>query len=208
VIDKRQRRRRDGRPYTVWRVRWYEEGRERSKTFDRAADARAFEAKIRTLKRGDALAELDAGKETLAEFVQEWWTTYAAVNLERSTLQVYAGMWNRHVLPRLGEHRLRDLTPRVIANFRTDLEANGVGPEAIRKTMAMLQGVLQRAVEWERLRSNPLKVVRKPPAKRQRAVQPLSPVRVEALRAALLADGRHRDATLTSVLAYAGRSPA
>ena len=52
MVQKRERRRRDGSTYAVWRVRWYDEtSTERSKTFDRAADARAFEAKIRALKR-------------------------------------------------------------------------------------------------------------------------------------------------------------
>jgi hypothetical protein len=85
MIEKRQRRRRDGQAYTVWRVRYYDGVTERSKTFDRAGDARAFEAKIRTLKRSGALAELDAGQETLRDFAQEWWKTYATANLQRST---------------------------------------------------------------------------------------------------------------------------
>ena len=64
-----------------------------SKTFDRAADARAFEGKVRTKKRADALADLDAGTETLAEFGEQWWRLYATPNLERSTLKGYAALW-------------------------------------------------------------------------------------------------------------------
>src|SRR5687767_11728638 len=149
MIEKRSRRRRDGSRHVVWRVRWRDEaGAERSKTFDRAADARAFEAKLRMLKRTGALADMDAGQETLAEFVEEWWRVYAGPNLERATLRVYATLWNGHALPRLGAIPLRELTPQTIAHFRADLEQAGVGVEAIRKTMTMLQGVLQRAVEW------------------------------------------------------------
>jgi site-specific recombinase XerC len=70
--------------------------------------------------------------------------------------------WNVHVLPRLGGYRLRDLSPQVIVAFRTELETAGVGRDAIRKAMAMLQGILQRAVEWERIQGNPVKAVRKP----------------------------------------------
>ena len=148
MIEKRLRKRRDGVEYSVWRVRWRDErGAERSKTFDRVTDARAFEAKVRTMKRAGALADLDAGTETLAEFVEEWWLVYAGPNLERSTLRVYAQLWNGHALPRLGQLRLRDLTPQTVARFRAELEAAGVGIEAVRKTMTMLQGVLQRAVE-------------------------------------------------------------
>jgi hypothetical protein len=91
MIEKRQRTRRDGSIYNVWRVRWYDAaGAERSRTFDRAGDARAFEAKVRTLKRAAGLAELEAGKETLAEFTAEWWQQYAVGNLARNTLKGYA----------------------------------------------------------------------------------------------------------------------
>src|SRR4051812_21962627 len=208
MVEKRERRRRDGSTYAVWRVRWYDEtSAERSKTFDRATDAKAFEAKIRTLKRTGALADIDAGSETLAEFVEEWWTVYAGPNLERATLRAYASFWNGHALPRLGGIPLRELTPQTIAHFRADLEQAGVGIEAIRKTMTMLQGVLQRAVEWGRVPSNAVKMTRKPPKKLRPAVEAIPPERIEVMRSVLLERGRVRDAALVSVLAYAGLRP-
>src|SRR3954454_10941441 len=118
MIERRQRQRQDGTAHAVYRVRWWAGDRQRSKTFDRLDDARAYEAKVRLLKRRDALADLDAGSETLAEFGQEWWTLYAGPNLARATLKVYAHLYNRHVLPRLGATRLRDLTPQAIARSR------------------------------------------------------------------------------------------
>src|SRR5215212_8469378 len=208
MVEKRVRRRRDGSTYAVWRVRWYDDtGAERSKTFDRASDAKAFEAKIRTLKRTGALADVDAGRETLAEFVEEWWMVYAGPNLERATLRAYASLWNGHALPRLGHLQLRELTPQTIARFRADLEQAGVGIEAIRKTMTMLQGVLQRAVEWGRVPTNAVKLTRKPPKPHRPAVQAISPASIEVMRAHLLEQGRTRDATLLVVLAYAGLRP-
>src|SRR3954464_11897748 len=208
MVERRERRRRDGTVYPVWRARWRDEqGVERSKTFDRAADARVCEAKIRTMKRSGALAELDAGTETLAEFVEEWWLVYAGPNPQRSTLRTYATLWNGHALPRLGHFQLRQLTPQTIARFRAELEAAGVGNEAIRKTMSMLQGVLQRAVEWGRVPSNAVRVTRKPHKRYRPAVQAIPPSVIEVMRARLLADGRSRDATLLAVLAYAGLRP-
>ena len=208
MVERRERRRRDGTVYSVWRARWRDEtGAERSKTFDRAADARAWEAKVRVMKRGGALAELDAGTETLAEFVEEWWLVYAGPNLERSTLRTYAQLWNGHALDRLGHLQLRQLTPQTIARFRAELEGAGVGNEAIRKTMTMVQGVLQRAVEWGRVPSNAVKLTRKPPKQFRPAVQAIPPSVIEVMRARLLADGRLRDATLLVVLAYAGLRP-
>ncbi len=82
--------------------------------------------------------------------------------------------------------------------------ASGAGP---RKSLAVLQSILQRAVEWERIGSNPAGSVPKPPMRRDRAITPLTPETVERIRATLLDQGRVRDATLVSVLAYAGVRP-
>ena len=201
MIERRQRRRHDGTEHVVYRVRFWEGERGRSKTFDRVADARAFEGKIRTLKHTGALADLDAGQESLASFVEEWWEVYAGPNLERSTLRVYSQLWNSHAAPRLGHLPLRDLRPQTIARFRADLEADGVGIEAIRKTMTMLQGVMQRAVEWGRVSSNPVKSTRKPPKAPRPAVQAIPPSLIETIRAGLLDEGRVRAAVLICLLA-------
>ena len=48
-----------------------------------------------------------------------------------------------------------------------------MGTDAIGKALAMLQGILQRAVEWQRIHGNPVKAVRKPRPERRRAVRPL-----------------------------------
>ena len=191
----------------VWRVRWRQGGRNRSKVLGRKRDAEAFDAEITRRKRTGELALLDAGKELLADFAEEWWRLYAEPNLARSTLRSYASLWDAHILPRLGSVPLREMSPDVVNRFRLELEADGVGAASIRKSLVLLQGVLQRACEWGRLAANPVAVVRKPLPSRARAVVPLSPDRVEAIRSVLLCCGRVRDATLVSVLAYAGLRP-
>jgi integrase len=211
VIEKRQRRGRDGRPYSVYRVRWHDaDGAERNKTLPRGStrrDAEAFERRVYTLKRTGELNVLDRGRETLAEFAEEWWELYAYANLARATLIRYREVWNAHTLPRLGHISLRELTPEVITRFRLDLERAGTGQATVRKALSMLQGMLARAVEWQRIPSNPVAVVPKPPARRQREVVVLGPERVEWLRRYLIERNGLGDAMLVSVLAYAGLRP-
>jgi integrase len=211
VIEKRQRRGRDGRTYTVYRVRWHDaDGAERNKTLPRGStrrDAEAFERRVFTLKRVGELDVLDRGRETLAEFAEEWWELYAGANLARATLVRYAEVWNAHTLPRLGHIPLRELTPEVITRFRLGLEKAGAGQATVRKALSMLQGMLARAVEWQRIASNPVAVVPKPSTKRRREVVVLGPERVEALRRHVLERDRIGDAVLISVLAYAGLRP-
>jgi integrase len=74
----------------------------------------------------------------------------------------------------------------------------------VRKALTLLGGILQRAVEGGRLQVNTARLVRKAKAARKQEVRPLAPASVEAMRAASSA----RDATLLSVLAYAGLRPA
>ncbi len=211
MIEKRSRRDRDGRAYKVWRVRWRDDsGVERSRTLPRGStkeDAEAFERRVMTLKRTGQLHDLDAGRETLGAFVEEWWEVYAAANLARSTLEVYAAVYNRHLDPRIGHLPLRELNPQVIARLRADLERAGVGAPTIRKALAMLQGVLARAVEWRRIPQNPVAHVRKPSATRDRPVRVVTIEQVECLGDELERHGGPRDATLGRLLAYSGARP-
>ena len=150
---------------------------------------------------------LESGNQTLADFAQEWWQLYAIPNFGRKTLRVYASLWDRHVLPRLGAMQLREIRPEVINRLMADLHGQGLAPGTIRKVVALLQGVLQRAVEWGRIQQNPARLVRKPTTKRRRDVTALSPRTVESIRDYMLRKGRRRDATLVSLLAYAGVRP-
>ena len=192
----------------VYRVLWRDERRRlRSRTFTRKRDAETWEAKVKLAKRQGELAALDAGKQTLEEFAAEWWKLYATPNLAPKTLELYQSFCDRLLYPHLGHVSLRTLTPERIQTFRVALEEEGVGSETIRKTISMLQGMLERAVEWGRLPRNPARYVRKPPQGRVRAVKPLSPLDVERLRQEMLRREWYRDAALVSLLAYAGLRP-
>lgn len=98
----------------VWRVRWRDEqGRACSKVVGRKRDADAFEAEIVRRKRTGDLDLLTGGRETLADFAEEWWRLYAVPSLAARTLRSYAGLWDRHVLPRLGSMRPVQSRPRL-----------------------------------------------------------------------------------------------
>jgi integrase len=107
----------------VWRVRWRDDGgRERSKVIGRKRDAEAFEAEVIRRKRTGDLDLLSGGRETLADFAQEWWRLYATPNLASRTLRSYAHLWDRHVLPRLGSMRLAAITPEVVERYRAPIQ--------------------------------------------------------------------------------------
>ncbi len=164
----------------------------------------AFDAKVGEMRRVGELGLLDAGRQTLGEFCEEWWSRYATRSLAPRTLASYASVWDTHIEPRLSGYRLREITSDLIDQWRQNLLDAGVGSPTVRRAMSLLQAVLRHAVKvWGRLRHNPVREVVKPSAPVTRQVVPLMPAVVEAVRGSL----DPTSATLVSVLAYGGLRP-
>jgi integrase len=188
----------------VWVVRWRDHTGRPQKTFKHKRDALLFDAEITRRKRLGTLAQLDAGSETLDEYVADVWIPIHVATLADKTASLYAGLYDRHVSPHLGGYPLRELTSEVVGRWQADRLAQAGAPvESIRKSLTLLGGILQRAVEAGRIPANPQRLVRKAAPKSTQEVRPLAPASVEAIRAGL----RQRDAVIVSLLAYAGLRP-
>lgn len=141
-------------------------------------DAEAHEAQVSLAKRRGDLVALDAGKQTLRSFVAEWWTLFAEQRLAVSTQRSYAVLRDPYIVPQLGHLQLRAVTPQRVQRFQAEMTASGVGAPTVRRTLAILQSMLERAVEWERVTRNPVRNVRKPPqVGRTRIIRTLGPPR-------------------------------
>ncbi len=191
------------RPNGKWEVRWRETGKRHSRSFQLKRDAEAFALEIARRRQLGGVVALDAGAQPLAEFVEDWWRDYAVPDLSSRTRQVYAAVWGRHLLPRIGGYPLRKITPGVVDQLRVQLQAAGVGDPTIIKALGILQGILRHAVLRGQIQSNPVREVKKPRQAQKQAPTPLDPTSIEVIRALLpLAD-----ATLVSVMAYGGLRP-
>jgi integrase len=71
----------------------------------------------------------------------------------------------------------------------------------------MLQSILERAAEWGHIQRNPARYVRKPQQPKGRKPRALSPRQIESLRLHFLKKGEIRNASLVTMLAYAGLRP-
>jgi len=198
-----------------YKVKWRDGGRgtpSHSRTFTRRRDAEAWDAEVERRRQLGPIAvqTLDAGRESLDEYVTGTWAKAHAAHLTEKTRAGYGSLYDAHIGPFLGPVPLRELTPDRIAVWQTQRQAAGAGVEAIRKAHTLLGNVLQRAVESQRIAHNPQRSVRKLKPSPKREVRPLAPQSVEAMRRALWRDtteSRHRDATIVSILAYAGLRP-
>jgi len=186
-----------------WVVRYREGDRNRSRTFDKRRDADRFDAEVTRRRQLGELAVLDAGRESLDDFVTKTWAPTYAITLAPKTRQHYANLYDFHISPVLGGLSLRELKAERIARWQAERLAARAGPVAVRQALDLLSTLLQRAVEGERIPTNPVRLVRRAPRPRREEVRPLAPRTVETMRAA----ASRRDATLLSVLAYAGLRP-
>jgi integrase len=206
----RPRERRDARgTYYVFEVRWTDPVTQRklSEQFDAPQDALDFKAHERLLKRRGALGELDRGRETLDIFADEWLEQHATTHLSSRSLRDYAGLYDRHLAPRVGHLELRQLRPRVIDQLQRAMLDNGVAAPTVRKALAVLSSMLGQAVVWDRIDANPVRAVRKPSGRRRKVIHPLSVLDVERLIWHLRDAGDQRSAILVELIAYTGARP-
>jgi integrase len=200
----------------VYQVRWREAGRGSPAhsvmvyaSADREARRKAdtLDAEIRNRKAaGERVVSIavDAPEPlTLSEFLPIWLEAHGK-ELARSTQQSYAGVWDKWIGPRLGAKLVKDITPAQLARFRAEIEREGANPPTVLRVLAVLGSVMTEAVRQGQIATSPTRAVSRPRQRRNRAVRPPSPERVEVIRAALASDV---DQALVTLLAYVGLRP-
>lgn len=157
----------------------------------------------------------DAG-ETLEAFARDvWWAQHVAGGrLAAKTQEQYATFLDNHLVPRIGDEPLAYIDVDRVLQLRGELAADGVPDYTSARSLKLLRQILTHAVLTGRLGSNPADILRArgqlPRQTRKTDVRPLWPGETEAIRSAMLARQSPfalRDATLVSVMAYAGLRP-
>lgn len=203
----------DGSVTEMWSVRYYDASGTRRRL--RCASREEADYERARLVLAESLGQTapvpaDPTEPPRGLTLNEFWPVYrgdAEGRLARSTLREYDRLWDRRVAPQFGHLTLDEIRPRMVSQWRAQLLADGVGTEATRYAMVLLQAMFTLAIEWGEADTNPVSVVRKPRQGRHRAIEPLAPEDIERLRRVLLDAGDDRSATLVSLLAYAGLRP-
>jgi integrase len=141
-------------------VKWKDsEGKSRSKTVWSKKDAEWLNMEIKRKKAmGDFLIH-EKGIVKLINFWDLYWQNYALVHLTPRTRDNYERLWKTHIRPKLGAVPLRAIDKAAVAQMVAGLD---LAPASIHKILAVLQGILQRAVEWDFIRINPVVGFKKP----------------------------------------------
>lgn len=179
-----QKRTRGGR--VDYMVRWRDGGAtgpQRSRSFDRRADAEAFEATRRRRKQLGAHAPIDPSRRTLGDWL-ETWVADGRARWARSTLYSRTSILDKWVDPYLGDVRLADLGRRRLIEYRREITAKGCTAKQANATMRVLSAALSAAADEELIPANPAHGIKRLPTIRT-DMQALSADQAEAIRAAL-----------------------
>jgi Phage integrase, N-terminal SAM-like domain len=121
-----------------WDVRYREaDGSNPSETYRRWEDAHRRDGEVRDTDVRAATSRAH-DKERLKEFGERYWDRYAGVDLAHSTQKTYATVWNKHILPRLGNYPLKAIDPYLVQSLKGEMLQSGVGESMVVKTLSVL----------------------------------------------------------------------
>jgi len=98
----------------------------------------------------------------LQAFVDCEWTTLVLSTLKLSTQRGYRMVLGKHVLPYFGQRRLCDITKLDVQQFVADKFRQGLAWQTVRNAWIVLSSVLDAAVDYSYLNSNPARGVKFP----------------------------------------------
>lgn len=188
-------------PQGGWRVRWREEGRNRSRTFDRKRDAEDHDHAMRRRAQLGVHAPADPSRDTLQVWLEAWWARDAK-RWARSTRMSRGYVLDRWVTPYLGRVRLCDLGAERLREWQSVIVDDGCTRKHANRALRELSAALGAAVKDRKLPANPCVQVDKYRVEKA-ASRALTPEEVERLRLQL----HGRDRVLLALLAYAGLRP-
>lgn len=188
-----------------YQVRWREGGRNRARSFTHIADAREWRDRARRNRERGILEPLASKSLTLTAWTEQYVKARAG-DWSPHTWRGYERILNTHILPYLGGYQLTQIRPALVAQWQQERLDSGAGRRSIAQARALLSSLFRHAIAQEFVFSNPVEAIPAPRVQRK-IVSPLTPDEVERIRYHLIERGNLADATLVSVMAYAGLRP-
>ena len=130
------------------------------------------------------IAEIEKGqfvapsKLTLSDFVERWLRDYAETNLAPKTLFRYKQILDSRILPAMGHLKLEKIQPVHLLEFYNNLREEGIRTDGKPGSLSestilyhhrLLSSILQDAMQWQIIASNPASRVKPPKAVKKQA---------------------------------------
>lgn len=109
-------------------------------------EARAkAESFLRDLERGVDVGSRDV---TVKVFLEQWLDDTAKNRVRESTYRSYKGHIRHHLVPALGRHKLRELTPQHVNKMLSEIVNGRASSTTANRVRATLRTALNSAVKW------------------------------------------------------------
>lgn len=96
----------------------------------------------------------------LADWVLAWMENEVMGSVKPSSYQTYHNQMTRHVIPKLGQVPLGDLTPALIREFLGEMQAKGLAYNTIKGCYRLLTASMRFAVDEGVIRKNPCRRIK------------------------------------------------
>jgi integrase len=105
---------------------------------------------------------IEPSKMSYREYKDLWREKYALGQVRPSTMAMYDGLWKKHLLPALGDHSIAKIGVEDIHGLKSAKLAEGLAPQTVKHMLRLLRQMLEHAVDWGYIRTNPGKKVKNP----------------------------------------------
>jgi integrase len=105
---------------------------------------------------------IEPTKITFREFKKTWVKKYAEGQVRPSTMALYQGHFRKHLLPAFGDMEIARIGVEDIQALKSSKLAEGYAPQTVKHMLRLMRQMLEHAVDWEYIRTNPAKKVAHP----------------------------------------------
>ena len=149
---------------TKYRVRWWADDKQRSKSFTVYDEARRFKAVLEGDTANGSWIDPKAGQKTVQGFTEDW---YKSVHDLRATSkeQLRSCVWN-HVLPEFGALPLSGVTHAHVQLW-VNSQVGKLAGSTVRKNVFSLRRILQAAIRQGLIKSDPTTGISLPTASKK-----------------------------------------
>ncbi len=142
----------------TYRVMWRDEGTLKSKTFTSMKEAQTFNARMRLKTLGES--EKKNSEMIFFEFVKIWFENVCKVECTHNTQVSSRSRVNNYLLPKFGNIKLCDLSSKHLIDLRQRMLVKQMATSTVNQTIVLARTILQKAVEWNYLNTNPWTIVK------------------------------------------------
>ena len=149
-----------------------------NKTVEAASDREAGKLLAKFVAEVEKGDYIEPSKLTFSKFVDRWIRDYAENSLAPKTLYRYKQILNTRILPAIGKLKIEQIKPVHLLSFyanlqedgiRNDGKTGGLSPKTILQHHRIISSILNDAVQWQVIPSNPAGRVKPPKVKTKQA---------------------------------------